>query len=165
MRRLKKTHLDRHRAYFHAAAIAAHARFTKEGFRQKDLRFLIEVFSNWLEMSLEGPSLAVENTQIARYLRGLVDGGWAKQTGSSIPRYRLTRDGLVEQLSRLVDRRHWWPVEDFLFLYYFLSTYRQRIERLINDAGPLYTGPMKLAIQQLLDIRRFAQRQDDLLAM
>lgn len=161
----KKTYLDRHRSLFHAAAIAAHARFTKEGFRQKDLRFLIELFSNWLETSLEGSSLEVENTQIARYLHGLVEEGWAKQSGTAIPRYRLTRDGLVEQLSRVVDRPHWWPIEDYWFVFYFLDSYRERLNTLITRAGPLYTGPMKLAIQQLLDARRLSQRQEELLSM
>ena len=165
MQRPKKTYLDRHRILFHAATIAAHARFLKDGFRQKDLRFLIELFSNWLEISLDGSSLEIENTQIARYLGGLIGGGWAKQTGSTIPRYRLTRDGLVEQLSRLVNRPHWWPIEDYWFIVYFLDSYRERINALIVQAGPLYTGPMKLAIQQLLDVRRFSQRQDELLTM
>jgi hypothetical protein len=165
MPRPKKTHLDRHRALFHAAAIAAHARFTKDGFRQKDLRFLIELFSNWLETSLEGSSLDVENTQIARYLSGLVEGGWAKQSGSTIPRYRLTRDGLVEQLSRLVDRPHWWPIEEYWFVVYFLDSYRERLNTLIVQAGPLYSGPMKLAVQQLLDVQRFSRRQEELLSM
>src|SRR5262245_51590688 len=142
-KRPKRTYLERYRVLFHAAAIAAHARFNKEGFRQKDFRFLIELFSNWLEATLEGSSLEVENTQIARYLTGLVEEGWAKQTGGTRPRYRLTRDGLVEQLSRLVDRQYWWPIEDFFFVYYFLDSYRHRIEGLINGAGPLYTGPMK----------------------
>jgi hypothetical protein len=161
----KRSHLERHRAFFHAAAIAAHARFAKEGFRQKDFKFLIELFSNWLEAGFEGAGLEVANMQIARYLDGLVEEGWAKQISGTAPRYRLTRDGLVEQLSRLVDRRHWWPIEDFFFIHYFLDSYRQRIEALIDAAGPLYSGPMKLAIRQLLDVRRFAEREAELLEM
>jgi hypothetical protein len=150
---------------FYAAAIAAHARFGREGFRQKDLHFVLELFSNWLESSLEGPSLDVENTQIARFLDDLIEEGWAKQTAGHRPRYQLTRDGLVEQLGRLVERSHWWPIEDFFFVYYFLDSYRGRIERLIDQAGPLYPGPMKLAIRQLLDARRLAEREEELLGM
>ena len=161
----KRSHLERHRALFHAAVIAAHARFAKEGFRQKDFKFLIDLFSNWLETGLERASLEVANMQIARYLTGLVQEGWAKQTSGRVPRYWLSRDGLVEQLSRLVDRRHWWPIEDFFFVYYFLDSYRERIETLIDAAGPLYPGPMKLAIRQLLDVRRFADREAELLDM
>jgi len=164
MKKAKKTHLGRHRALFDAAAIGAHARFVSQGFRQKDLRFLIELFSNWLECAMEGPSLAVENTQIARYLTGLVQEGLAKQAGGQrAPRYRLTRVGLIESLSRLVHRRHWWPIEEFFFTYYFLESYRGRIESLIAREGTLFPGTMKLEIAPLLDVGRLIERQEQMM--
>ncbi len=156
--------MRRHQVLFEAAAIGAHARFAKSGFRQKDLRFLIELFSNWLEASLEGPTLAIENTQIARYLEGLVQEGFAKKTGGTTqPFYHLTRTGLMECLAHLAHRSHWWPIEEFYFVYYFLESYRERIESLIANAGTLYTGPMKLEIHQWLDLRGFVERQEQLL--
>lgn len=164
MKQAKKTHLGRHRALFEAAAIGAHARFSAQGFRQKDLRFLIELFSNWLESSMEGSSLAVENTQIARYLAGLVKEGFAKQLGGQAqPRYRLTRVGLLEHLTRLVHRRHWWPIEEWFFVYYFLESYRARIESLVEKEGSLFPGTMKLEIGHLLDLKSFVARQEELL--
>ena len=160
----KKTHLGRHRVLFDAAAIAAHARFPVQGFRQKDLRFLIELFSNWLECAMEGPSLVVENTQIARYLGGLAQEGLAKQLGGQAqPRYRLTRVGLVENLTSLVHRRQWWPIEEFFFVYYFLESYRGRIELLIEKEGSLFPGTLKLEIAHLFDLRSFVERQAQLL--
>ncbi|HET7058652.1 MAG TPA: hypothetical protein VFI05_07960 [Nitrospiraceae bacterium] len=164
MKPAKKTYLGRHRTLFDAAAIGGHARFAAEGFRQKDLRFLIELFSNWLEATLEGPSLAVENTQIARYLTSLVTEGLAKQTGGhKQPRYRLTRVGLMEHLTHLVQRPHWWPIEEFFFVYYFLECYRDRIESLIAKERTLFPGPMKLEIHQLLHLSSFVERQEQLL--
>lgn len=164
MKKAKKTHLGRHRVLFDAAAIGAHARFSPQGFRQKDLRFLIELFSNWLECAMEGPSLVVENTQIARYLSGLVQEGLAKQLGGQAqPRYRLTRVGLVENLTCLVNRRQWWPIEEFFFVYYFLESYRGRIESLIEKEGSLFPGTLKLEIAHLFDLRSFVARQEQLL--
>lgn len=164
LKRIKKTHLGRHRVLFDAAAIGAHARFSTQGFRQKDLRFLIELFSNWLECAMEGPSLAVENTQIARYLSGLVQEGLAKQLGGQAqPRYRLTRVGLVENLTGLVNRRQWWPIEEFFFVYYFLESYRGRIESLIEKEGSLFPGTLRLEIAHLFDLRSFVERQEQLL--
>jgi hypothetical protein len=163
-RRPRKTYLQRHQVLFDAAAIGAHARFGTRGFRQKDLRFLIELFSNWVEATLEGPTLAIENTQIARYLESLVREGFAKRiSGSTQPLYQLTRTGLMEHLAHLAHRRHWWPIEEFWFVYYFLESYRDRIESLIAQAGALYTGPMKLEIHQWLDLRGFVERQVQLL--
>jgi hypothetical protein len=160
----KKTYLARHQILFHSAAIGAHARFGTQGFRQKDLRFLIELFSNWLQSTLDGPTLSVENTQIARYLDRMVREGLAKQVGrEKPPRYQLTRVGLMEHLSHLVHRPHWWPIEEFFFVYYFLESYRHRIESLIVNAGTLYTDAMKLEIRQWLDLRRYVERQERLL--
>ena len=155
--------LQRHQTLFVAAAIGAHARFGTRGFRQKDLRFLIELFSNWLEATLEGPTLAIENTQIARHLESLVHEGLAKKTsGGTQPLYHLTRTGLMEHLAHLAHRPHWWPIEEFFFVYYFLDSYRDRIESLIANAGTLYTGPMKLEIHQWLDVRSLVDRQTQL---
>ena len=86
-----------------AAAIAAHARFSSRGFRQKDLRFLLELFWNWVESAMVGPSIAIQNVQIARYLDTLAQEGFAKRlAGGKSPRYRLTRVGLLECLGQIV---------------------------------------------------------------
>jgi len=47
----------------------------------------------------------------------------------------------VEQLSRLVDRTHSWPIEEYWFVLYFLDSYRERLNTLIAQAGPPIPAP------------------------
>lgn len=156
--------LDRHHVLFDAAAIAAHACFAAKGFRQKDLRFLFELFSNWLESATGGPVLSIQNTQIGRYLSSLVRDGSAKRMVSGKrPLYRLTRVGLMECLTRIVHRRHWWPMEEFLFVFHFVASYHARIEEIIKREGVLFPQVLKAEIRQLLDLKELVDRQEQLL--
>lgn len=163
-KRKKDSLLARSRILFDAAAIAVHARFGSGGFRQKDLRFLLDLFSNWIESAQDGPFLAVQNTQIARYLDDLVTEGFAKRsTSQSHPRYWVTRVGLLECLSKIVSRRRWWPIEEFFFVLCFIKSYHQRIEALIQQEGTLFPPTLKLEIHHLLDPRQFIESQITLL--
>jgi len=47
-----------------AAVIAAEATGGHEVFRQRDVRFFIELFSNWLEPTTGEHALALHNTQV-----------------------------------------------------------------------------------------------------
>lgn len=69
----------------------------------------------------------------------------------------------MEHLAHLAHRPHWWPIEEFWFVYYFLESYRDRIESLIAQAGTLYSGSMKLEIHQWLNLPSFVERQGQLL--
>ena len=66
---MRKSSLALHyQAYFHAATLGAESNFRHRGFRQKDFRFLLELFANWMECSLPGGGLGLHNAQVARYL-------------------------------------------------------------------------------------------------
>ena len=104
-----------------AAVIAAHANSRAQGFRQREVRFLIELFSNWVSASLEGEVLELKNTQILRYLEGLSSEAFARRSvRQRFPVYRLTRLGLIELLSRLVNPPAAIPPAQFFFVFYFL---------------------------------------------
>ena len=47
-----ETLLKRYELFVAASAIAAHANWGVNGFRQRDVRVLIELFANWVEGSL-----------------------------------------------------------------------------------------------------------------
>jgi DNA-binding PadR family transcriptional regulator len=156
------TIFKRYELFVAAGVIAAHASSTAPGFRQRDVRFLIELFSNWVETSFEGQVLEVNNTQVLRYLETLVDEGFARQDSRrsrSRPRYRLTRSGLIELLGRLVPQALHIQPEHFFFLYYFLRNYRPLIERLIESEGKRYPLALRYEVQSLLDIDSLVEQQ------
>ena len=114
--------LDRYETFVSCAVLGAHVNGRARGFRQNDVRFMIEVFTNWVESAEENPSLPVQNTQISRYLDNLIDEGFARAVSEkSFPRYRLTRTGVIEMMSRIVHRPYFNQREHFYFVFYFIE--------------------------------------------
>src|SRR4051812_38457160 len=110
----KDSVLDQFRIYFDTAVLGAHFNFRGSGFRQKDVRFLVELFTNWMESTLGELTLSVHNAQISRYLQDLDRKKLvARTTRERVPRYQLTRQGLVRLLSELVERAPVLPLEQF----------------------------------------------------
>lgn len=154
------TIFKRYELFVAAATIAAHANAREDGFRQKDVRFLIELSSNWLGSTFEGEMLAVSNTQVQRYLEHLVVEGFARRvTRKGHPCYRLTRVGLIELTNRLIPRTVYVQPEHFFFLYYFLENYRPRVEKLIAREGKQFPYAMALEVEGLFDSKNLLEQQ------
>ena len=152
--------LDRYETFVATATIGAHANSGGEGFRHRDVKFLIELFSNWVEVALEGGVLQVQNTQVARYIGALVRDGCLRQTSRRRrPAYRLTRLGLIELTSRVVGRTYLGNREQFFFVYYFIRNYGPRIVELVRAEGKLFPAPLRLELDALLDARAFVERE------
>lgn len=142
----------RNEVYVSTALIGAHAHAKGEGFRQRDVKFYIELFSNWIEIGLAEAALPVQNTQVLRYIEALVSDGYARKiTRKGPPNYRLTRIGLIELLARIVERRVSLTNLQFLFLFYFLKSYKPIIEALIKSEGNQFPSALKVEVDSLLD--------------
>lgn len=136
-----------------AATVAAHSSCA-QSFRQRDVRFFVELFENW---AAAGPTLSFElqNTQLARYLESLTADGFVRQNKRQrIPTYRLTRVGLFELLTRLSSRERRRAPEHFYFVVYFLSAYRERLEDLVRKEGPQFPPSLKIELDALLDVEQ-----------
>ena len=143
-----------------AGTLAAHANAGGGSFRQRDVRFLIELFSNWVGHSIGSEVLPLQNTQILRYLEQLAVNGYARQSKvQKRPQYRLTRPGLLEVTARLISPARFIPAEHFYFLVYFVSSYREKIAQLIRDEGPQFPLAMKLELDSLLDLKEILRNQ------
>ena len=143
--------LQRYEMFAAAAAVSAHAHAPEEGFRQRDIKFLIELFTNWIESMLGAQTLPIQGTQVLRYLEMLVAEGYArKTTRKKAPNYRLTRTGLIELLSRMTYRGASARQEDFYFIFYFISSYAERIEALVRVEGQQFPPSLQLEVRTLL---------------
>lgn len=142
----------RHEIFVATAVVGAHANAGPKGFRQRDVKFLIELFSNWVECALRFHVLPVQNTQVLRYIEGLVGEGYARRIARrSHPYYRLTRTGLIQLLARLIDREGEVHREEFFFLYYFIKNYKPRLEALVKSEGKQFPHALKAELDGLLD--------------
>jgi hypothetical protein len=147
-----ETVLSRNELFAAAATLAAHAGARDGGFRQRDVRFLIHLFSNWVERTLGNSGFPLSNTQVHRYLEDLARNGFAKvNRRSKQPAYTLTRLGLLELVTRAVRRREGSLPAHFFFLCYFLRSYRPKLLELVAKEGRLFPHSLALELDALLD--------------
>ncbi len=156
----KESLFERNEVFIVAAAIAAQATSGSEGFRQKDVKFLVELFLNWIEHAYEFKKLTIQNTQISRYLMHLTKEGFARRLSRGrLPSYRLTRAGLIELINRMVSKPYFESPERFLFINYFLRSYRERIMELVKAEGSMFPPLMEFELKELLDEKKLKSRQ------
>lgn len=152
--------LGRQELFVATAVIGSHATSSEEGFRQRDVRFLIELFSNWVEHGQGDVALAVNNTQVARYIQRLVDDGYARKISrKGNPRYRLTRVGLIELVSRCVNRTYLGQRNQFFFLFYFIRNYKPRLTALVEAEGRQFPPALRIELDELLNEEALVKRE------
>ena len=138
--------------YFVGGVLAAHATSSGKGFRLRDAVFFINLCSNWMESFLQSHVLGATNVQVQRVLQTLVEDGFAKRTSKArFPLFTLTRAGVLESLRRLGSQDSFPQFEQFLFAFYFMRSYRDRIEKLVmgSQEGPSPT--FRTEIETLCD--------------
>lgn len=150
----------RHRSLVAAAVVATHASFVDEGFRQRDLRFMIELFSNWIESSPESRAQQVQNTQIQRHLQQLTGDGFLRRTNRSAnPRYRLTRIGLLELSSQVIEPKGEVDMPRFLFVHMFIKSYAPKIQQLVEKEGVAFPSSLRIELTVLFDLSALIQKE------
>ncbi len=154
------TLLQRYELYAAAAAIAAHASRPESGFRQRDVSFLIQLFSNWLEQTPGTSRLKLNNTQVFRYLDELAKEGFAKVSRrGKQPEYQLTRAGLLELVTRIVNRREENLPDQFFFVCYFIQSYKPKIVEIVERQGKLFPPALRLELETLLDVKALREHE------
>jgi hypothetical protein len=146
--------------YLPLGCLAAHTQAGSAGFRQREVKFFSELFSNWVNLGGVGAMHSLHNNQVARYLGALVSDAQAKPQGrTSPPRYRLTRLGMFALLSQVTQRSFLSEPKDCLLVWYFLRSYAPQLRRIIKGAGSEFSRGHALELEQLLDVTLFLSRQ------
>ena len=149
-----------YRSYFIAASLGAHSNFYTTGFRQKDVRFLLGLFLNWMESTTKGADESIHKTQITRYLNSLVKSGFAERVGStSPPRYLLTRTGLLELVRQFTQMPLLTPLEVFFFVQVFVRTYGERLKELVALKENRLPRSYQVELEALLDLKEIFNQQ------
>ena len=145
--------LSRKLPFSSAAVLAAAATSNGGEFRPRDVRFFLELFSNWVEISFEQGVLEVQNTQIGRFLDTLADGGLlqkrSRRTKAAI--YFATRSGIIELTSMLLHDTGQGRRERFFFIVYFISSYKDVILSMIAQDKKRYPYVLSVELDRLLD--------------
>jgi len=150
----------KHPIYFAMGTMAAQTAAGTEPFRQKDLKFYAELFSNWVQVGGVGATYSIHNTQVMRFLRDLVRDHHAKATKRSLqPAYRLTRAGVFALTTQLVSRSYLEERSHCILMWYFLKSYSSQISQSMQLAGSDFSRAHQIELEQLLSRERFLQRQ------
>lgn len=137
-----------------AALLAAHASYQEQGLRQRDLKFFFELFGAWSREFFHGERIQPNNMQIARVLRRFVAEGLARLSKRTrVPRYKLTRAGVLEATRMLVSEPSPTRIEDALFSLYFLRNYGSKIEDLIRSSAEQFPPSIASEVRALLDLQ------------
>jgi hypothetical protein len=149
----------RNELFVATATLASHASAQGKGFRQRDVRFFAELFSNWAHPN-QSAELSIQNVQIQRYLSFLAKEGFLKSVSRSTrPLYKLTRIGLLDLLTRLVESKRDQEPSQFLFLLFFLRGYREWLLQLVRLEGEQFPPSMRIELESLLDTSTLIQRE------
>jgi hypothetical protein len=146
--------------FFPLGALAAQTTAGKHGFRQRELRFYSELFSNWVQFGGIGATHAIHNTQVARYLKDLITEGQAKQVArGKQPSYKLTRAGVFTLTSKIVTRSYLHDRTHCQLAFYFLKSYAPQIKESMRTSGNDFSRAHQIEMEQLFDASRFVHRQ------
>ncbi|MGI6524624.1 MAG: hypothetical protein ACOX2O_04945 [Bdellovibrionota bacterium] len=157
---MQDSRLDRYDIFVAAAIIGAEVGHAANGFRHRDVLFMIGLFTNWVETTIDGSLLEVQNSQIARYLNTLITEGAAKKINKKgYPRYKLTRTGLVELITRVVRRSFVYQPRWFFFAYYFIKSYSDRVLKMIEGEGRQLPTALRLECEELFDTKALVNRE------
>ncbi|MCJ8276616.1 MAG: hypothetical protein HRT44_03390 [Bdellovibrionales bacterium] len=142
------------------STLGAHSNFKGQGFKQKDLRFLAELFTNWVDVFLSPEIPSWHNTQALRHLEKLNKKGWAhSQVTGKQKRYTLTRIGLLEIVHSISDNNGYADIRYTLLSYYFIRAYKKRIMSLIEAEGSGFSKAVQMEILHLFDEKQFLLNQ------
>ena len=151
--------------FLYTSILAAHSSSSEQGFRQKDVKYFLEVFTNWIESLLPGPSINIQNTQISRFLEKLTEQEiLRKENSSGVPIYHLTRIGLHEIVSSLVStdiRPVAGGLGTFLFLYHFVHVYSHKLESMLTSEMGKVSPTFQIELKHLLNSKTMLERQKE----
>ena len=151
---------DQHYLFINAALIASHANGESPEFRQKDIKFFIELLSNWMETSFKDHCLIIQNTQVQRLLDQLTTEGILKKNlKNKRPHYQFTSIGVLELINRLVSDKSLEDLENFFFLYHIVALYSDKMQGILLKRSSELPKSYIIEIQHLLNPANLVERQ------
>jgi len=141
------------------SAIAAHAITPDHGFRQAEMRFLLEMHGEWTSHIRLGMPLPIHNNQIRRHLHSLLKNGFATSKGTGQKQtFRLTRAGLLHEL-QVTFAMPCLPLDLFFFVFYFSKRYQKLIHTLVLAGDYEMPKALEIEINSLIDLKHLVYTQ------
>ena len=145
--------------FINSAIIAAYTSGEENFFRQKDVKFYLELFINWQE-SIFSAKEEIQNVQIKRYLQYLIEEGLLNlKRRKNSPHYTLNRFGLIELIRQISENEDFHSPEEIYFSVYFIYNYRDNLISLVKKRGNSFPPGLKIEIETLLNSKNILTKQ------
>ena len=156
MRKLSASH--QFRVFLATSVCASHINHQINGFRQKDVKFYTELFTNWMECHL-GQNYQMQNTQIQRYLDQLVARQLLSKSKNDIPVYHCKNSGLLELISSIAEVRDDDPLEMIFFQFHVLELYHDLLFNSVSQNMLELPHSLRIELKYLLDSKVLIEKQ------
>ena len=124
-------------------------------FRMAEIRFYVDLFGGQLLLGSSKEPVAIQSVQIMRILAGLAEEGFATiEKVKSHTYYQLLPAGFLHLLESLVITEQRLPIEDTLFINYFVDSYREAICKLSTVLTPAEAKRLTLITQPGVVVER-----------
>ena len=141
------------------SVFGTHVNSLDKGFTIVDVRFLFELFLNWMGSSSAWGRVGHFDDQISEYIDTLLEKGLAKKISrKDESRYKLTRVGVKRLIYRAVSVPYLYA-DDFYFIYSYIENYAPRTLAMISREGKSYPYDERIEIEGLLDLEELIRKQ------
>lgn len=146
---------------YYAATIATWLNREEKGFRQKDVKFYLDLTIDWMEATPFSKNITVSNTQMMRFLNELVEKQWLSKKTQTVPVYTFNNKYFMELIKETLTIDEDDPYEFFFLQYHLASVYRETLSELLFIRGIGLSRGQKLDLDHLLNARYLLRTQKE----
>lgn len=144
---------------FYAAIIATWLNREEKGFRQKDVRFYLDLIIDWMESVPFTKSITIQNTQMMRFLDQLVLKQWLTKKDQNHPLYFFNNKHFMELIREALTSSDNDPFELFFLQYHLASVYRSSLSEMLFIRGVELSRGQKIDLEHLLNEKILVRNQ------
>lgn len=146
---------------FYAAIIATWLNREEKGFRQRDVKFYVDLLLDWMESAPFAKNVIIQNTQMMRFLDSLVERDWLTRKDQSPPVYFFNNRYFMDLIRETLNSSDKDPYEIFFLQYHLASVYRETLSELLLIRGVELSRGQKLDLDHLLDAKMLLRGQKE----
>lgn len=146
---------------FYAAIIATWLNREEKGFRQRDVKFYVDLLLDWMESSPFAKNVVIQNTQMMRFLDSLVERQWLTRKEQTTPVYFFNNRYFMDLIRETLCPSEKDPYEIFFLQYHLASVYRDTLSELLFMRGVELSRGQKMDLDHLLNAKMLLRGQKE----
>lgn len=146
---------------YYAAILATWLNREETGFRQRDVKFYLDLLIDWMESAPFAKNIIIQNTQMMRFLDSLVEKQWLTKKNYQAPIYNFNNRYFMDLIKETLSNSDNDPYEIFFLQYHLASVYRETLSELLFIRGVELSRGQKLDLDHLLNAKLILRNQKE----